>query len=198
MRVDFPINPKTFRICEDHWPAGTPVEKLPGGYDRPTVPPSIFPNVPDSQRPTHKPPPRPPKDPNKNLSIFNEKDKIKNFKTFKPETQLYEECQKRNQNIIISRSVDKLVCIFMSDDYSVCDGSIIVYNKKLLTSPLSIEAFRKGIRVTNLGSFLDPQNGLSKYSQFFEVVNRVRNFVPPFASVLGQIIPVLKVNIHVV
>ena len=33
---------------------------------------------------------------------------------------------------------------------------------------------------------------LSSYSQFFAVVNRIRNLVSAFTSVLGQIIPALK------
>ena len=80
----------------------------------------------------------------------------------------------------------------MSDDYSVCDGSIIVHNKSTLCFPLVLEAYSKGIRLTSLSSVLHPNNGLSRYSQFFEVVNRVRNFVPQMDSIIDKFTAVLN------
>ena len=77
-RENFVINPKTFWICENHWPTNTPMKKHPGGQTRPLDPPSIF-NVPSSCLPTPKvkAPHRAPKDHNKNLNLLLEKDKIK-------------------------------------------------------------------------------------------------------------------------
>ena len=66
----------------------------------------------------------------------------------------------------ISRSNEKFVCIFMSDDYSECDRSIIVYNKGTLTSPLTVKCVRKGIPLSALIFILNKNNGLSTYSQF--------------------------------
>ena len=48
---------------------------------------------------------------------------------------------------------------------------------------LSLKRLKKGIRVSTLSQILHPNNGLSTYSQFFEVVNRVDNFVPTAKSI---------------
>ena len=68
---------------------------------------------------------------------------------------------------------DKFICIFMSDNFSECTGSIIVHNKPTLCSHLVVEAFQSGIRLTTISSILNPNNSLAKYYQFFEVVNNV-------------------------
>ena len=60
-RENFEIDPLKFLICERHWPKDTPMKTVPGGYTRPTLPPSIFQNIPPSCLPTHKPEPRKPK-----------------------------------------------------------------------------------------------------------------------------------------
>lgn len=184
-RENFVINPKTFWICVNHWPTNCRMKKFPGGYTRPLDPPSIF-NVPSSCLPTPKAPPRAPKDQNKNLNLFLEKDKIKDFVSFKPDSRLEKESKAKSENLIISRSEDKFVCIFMSDNFSECHGSIIVTNKPTLCSPLVVEAYKNGIRITTLTPILHPNNGLSTYSQFFEVVNRFRNFVPQIDAILSK------------
>ena len=185
-RDKYKINPKTFRLCEKHWPDGVSLKKLPGGYTRPDDPPSIF-NVPPSCLSSPKAPPRQPKNPDKFLEMFTEQDKIKDFASFKPDERLLKESKEKCMNTIISRSNDKFVCIFMSDDYSKCEGSIVVYNKSTLTSPLTMKCFRKGIQLSNLSTILNKNNGISTYSQFFEIVNRVKNEVPSFDSVLEQV-----------
>ena len=181
-RKNFVIDPNKFWICERHWPTDAPMKTCPGGYKRPLDPPSIF-NVPPSCLPTPKPQPRPAKDENKNLDIFFQKDKITDFKRFNPDKQLIKICKEKNKNLIITRPTDKFVCLFMSSDFSECEGSIVVHNKSTLCSPLIVEAFQKGIRVSTLSQILHPNNGLSTYSQFFEVVNRVENFVPTAKSI---------------
>ena len=112
-----------------------PVKKFPRGYTRPIYPPSIF-NVPSSclSTPKVKAPHRAPKDHNKNLNLFLEKDKIKDFVSFKLDSRLEKESKAKSENLIISRSEDKFVCIFISDNFSFseCHGFIILTNKPTL------------------------------------------------------------------
>ena len=54
-RKNFVIDPAKFFICEKHWPLKPPMVKLPGGFTRPAIPPSVF-NVPSSCLLTAKPP----------------------------------------------------------------------------------------------------------------------------------------------
>ena len=91
---------------------------------------------------------------------------IHSFCDFSPDKEL----QKKYDNLIISRSEDKFVCIFMSKDFQVSDLSVIVYNESTLCSPLTLSDFKNGIRVP-LGKILNPNNGLNCYSQFFEAVH---------------------------
>ena len=191
-RANFVIKPKTFYICERHWPPEAQFITTPGGFTRPVDPPSIFPNVPSSCLQTPKPPPRPPKDPNKNLDFFNKRDKIRSFAEFSPDKELKDDCKKRGQKLIISRTEDKFICIFMSDNFSECTGSIIVHNKPTLCSPLVIEAFQSGIRLTTLSSILNPNNGLAKYSQFFAVVNNVINGFHSLDNIAEKVASVLE------
>ena len=71
-RENFVVNPAKFFICERHWPSNPPLIKLPGGFTRPALPPSVF-NVPSSCLPTSKPAPRPPKEEDKKLQYFLKK-----------------------------------------------------------------------------------------------------------------------------
>ena len=184
----FVIKPKTLYICERHWPPGTPMKTTPGGFTRPEVPPSIFPNVPPSCLPTPKPSPRQQKDPNQHLYHFLKKDKITSFVDFTPEKQLKQEFN----NVFVSRSEDKFSCVFMSEDCRESIGTIIVHNRPTLCSPLTVEAYSNGLRVTSLSQILNPNNGMSTYSQFFEVVNRVKNFVPNIEIVLFKVCGILE------
>ena len=208
-RVGFEIKRKTFWICLAHWPKDTPMKKIRGGFLVPKDPPSIF-NVPASCLPSPKAAPRPPKDENRQLNKFEKSDLITSFDNFSPDAQLRESYkeQNRTEKIIISRSVEKtdqgvvksrtFVCIFMSEDYSYSKGSIVVHDKPTMCSPLTIEAFQNGIRVTSLRAdkIVNPNNGLSRYSQFFEVVNRMRNFHPPTDIILQKISTTLEANIN--
>ncbi|KAF2347151.1 hypothetical protein FHG87_022094 [Trinorchestia longiramus] len=80
---------------------------------RPGIPPSIF-NVPASCLPSPKPAPRPAKVKDQQLRYFLPKDKITSFDAFKPERNL----QKQYKNLIISRSKERLVCLFMTDYFT--------------------------------------------------------------------------------
>ncbi|KAF2354838.1 Reverse transcriptase domain [Trinorchestia longiramus] len=72
---------------------------------------------------------------------FTEKDKITSFDAFKRERNL----PKQYKNLIISRSKERLVCLFMTDNFSECSLSVIAENKPTVCSPLTL---RPGARET--------------------------------------------------
>ncbi|GFR79412.1 coiled-coil domain-containing protein 108 [Elysia marginata] len=172
-REGFVIDPSQFFICEKHWPAETQMIKIPGASTRPVSPPSIF-DVPLSCLLTPKPAPRQPKVEDKQLNFFLQKDNIKSFIEFQPGKEL----TKMYENIVISRTVDKFVCIFMENDFCASYLTIIVHNKSTLCSPLTFYAFKNGVSVP-LGKILSPNNGLQYYSQFMEAVHSARNYSIP-------------------
>lgn len=184
-RENFVVDAAKFYICERHWPSDNEMVKIPGGSTRPTQPPSIF-DVPISCLPTPKPPPRPSKQEDKQLQHFLKKDKITSFTDFVPEKEL-----RKYDNILISRTDDRFVCLFMSKDFTKCESTIIVENKATLCSPLILTAYKKEIRVP-LGQILHPNNGLSSYSQFHEAVNTVRNYVIPTVDRILEMAAVLE------
>lgn len=182
----FKINPATFHICERHWPSDAPMKVIPGGHTVPAVPPSIF-NVPPSCLPTPKPGPRTTNAEDKQLKDFYMNDKIKSFAEFLPEKNL----RKKYRNLIISRTKEKFVCLFMSEKMTCCNLSIIVENRPTLCSPLIMSAYKKGINVS-ISKLLNPNNGLLYYSQFFESVHLAYNYVPPLNDVVDRIVSELE------
>lgn len=184
-RENFTIDSDKFFICERHWTDDPPMIKLPGGSTRPVIAPSVF-NVPKSCLPTPKPAPRPAKKEDKQLRHFLEKDKITSFDTFSPDRDLH----KTYSNLIISRSDGKFVCVFMTENFRECTLSVIVENKPTLCSPLTLSAFKDGISVP-LG-ILNPNNGLSSYSQFKEAVRLAVNYTVPLEHVLKNVVLCLQ------
>ena len=187
LRRDFVIDPEKFFICENHWPAdGYPLVKVPGGT-RPAVPPSIF-DVPTSCLPTSKSRRR--TDVSnieaRQLEYLKAKDEVTTFAAFQPEKEL----KKLYKNIIFSRTDDRLVCVFMTDDYSDSVLSVVVEDKATLTSPLSLKAFKSGIRVP-LGNYLHPNNGFKSHQMFFDAVRRAVNFEPHCDSLVEKIVSIL-------
>ncbi|KAF2364391.1 hypothetical protein FHG87_004848 [Trinorchestia longiramus] len=83
--------------------------------------------------------------------------------------------QKQYKNLIISRSKEKLVCLFMTDNFSECSLSVIFENK----SPLTLSAFKNGISVP-LFKILHPNNGLRSYTQSDETVCLAMNYLRDF------------------
>ncbi|KAF2347781.1 Reverse transcriptase domain [Trinorchestia longiramus] len=87
---------------------------------------SSFFNVPASCVPSSKPAPRLAKIEDQQLRYFLLKEKITSFDAFKPERNL----QKQYKNLIISSSKERLVCLFMTDNFrnenvfceNYCDG----------------------------------------------------------------------------
>lgn len=184
-REHFVINPETYRICERHWREGYAAKGI-GTKARPVDPPTEF-DVLKSCLPTPKPPPRTTNAEDRQLAFWRENDTIKDFSSFRPETEL----RKKYTNVIINRTNDRLVCVFMNDDFSESEVSIIVENKKTLTCVLTLIAFKSGIRVP-LGKILHPNNGMNSNSQFLEAVHIAVNFDPHCDSVTRKVVDILR------
>ncbi|KAF2354967.1 hypothetical protein FHG87_014278 [Trinorchestia longiramus] len=187
-RENFVVNPDKFFICEIHWGADPTLIKLRGGSMRPGIPPSIF-NVPASCLPSPKPAPRPVKVEDQQLRYFLHKGKITSFDAFKPERNL----QEQYKNLIISRSKERFVCLFMTDNFSECSMSVIVENKPTLCSPLTVSAFKNGISVP-LFKTLHPNNGLRSYTQFDETVRLAMNCNIPFDKTIQNVVTLLQAH----
>lgn len=186
-RKDFVIVSNKFFICERHWPSeSTPYIKLPGGFTRPATPPSIF-NVPRSCLPSPKPAPRKPKQQDEQLKYFLKKDLIHSFRDFSPDKDL----KKKYDNVIIHRSDEKFVCIFMTKDFQESHLTVIVWNKATLCSPLTLSAFKNGISIPSV-KILNPNNGLNYYSQFFEAVHVAYNYNLNVDDVINKVVLILK------
>ena len=99
--------------------------------------------------------------------------------------------QKKYDNLFISRSVDKFVCVFMSEDFKDVHLSIIVQNKSTLCSPVTFSAYRNGVSV-HLGNILNPNNGLNSYTQFFEAVHAAYNYTLQVDDVVDKILVILQ------
>ena len=177
---------KSFFVCEKHWPEDRPMKKLPGGTTRPAVAPSIF-DVPASCLPTSRPSPRPAKQVDRQLQFFMDKDKIKSFSDFVPDKEIH----KKYDNVVISRSSDRCAFLFMSSDFHECKMTVIVENKSTLCSSLVCYAYKNSVRVP-LGKFLNPNNGLSSYSQFDAVLHNCLNYKIPLGEVLRKIVTELQ------
>ncbi|KAF2346986.1 Zinc finger C2CH-type [Trinorchestia longiramus] len=186
-RENFAVNPDKFFIYEIHWGADPPLIKLHGGSMRPEIPPSIF-NVPASCLPSPKPAPRPAKVEDQQLRYFLQ-DKITSFDAFRPERNL----PKQYKNLIISRSKERHVCLFMTDNFSECSLSLIVKNKPTLCSPLTLSAFKNGSSVP-LFKTLHPNNGLRSYTQFDETVRLAMNYDIPFDKTIQNVVTFLQAH----
>ncbi|KAF2366014.1 Zinc finger C2CH-type [Trinorchestia longiramus] len=185
-RENFVVNPDKFFICEIHWSADPPLIKLRGGSMRPGIPPSIF-NVPASCLPSPKLTPHPAKVEDQQLRYFLQKDKITSFDTFKPEHNR----QKQYKNLIISRSKERLVCLFMTDNFSECSLSVIVENKPTLCSPLTLSVFKNGISVP-LFKTLHPNNGLRSYTQLDETLRLAMHYDILFDKTIENVVTLLQ------
>ena len=125
---------------------------------------------------------RQPKVEDKQLNYFLQKDKIASFGDFNAEKEL----RKTYKDIAISRTVDKFICIFMLSDFTESYMTVVVHNKSTLCSPLTMAVFKNGSSVP-LGKILNPNNGLSSYSQFIEAVRLAFNYRLPVDVVLKKV-----------
>ena len=187
VRDNFEVNADKFIICERHWNPDPPMINLPGGSTRPSIPPSVFPNVPKSCLPTPKPEPRTTNKEDRQLEHFRKKDKIVSFETFSPEKELH----KTYKNVIIHRTGEKILCLFMAENFHECTLTVIVENKPTLCSPLILSAYKDGVSVS-LGKILNPNRGLASYSQFYEAVRLAVMFEVPLEEVLKKVVCVLQ------
>ena len=128
-RNNFVLKPKLFYICELHWPVGYALKAVPGGT-RPADPPSIFS---ENVKKFHFPTPEtcrstePAKFAERQLEILKKRDEVTSFEKFRPEKELQK--QYKNKKIIMSRTKENLVCVFMTDNYSDSVLSFVVENQ---------------------------------------------------------------------
>ena len=101
-------------------PVDTQMVTIPFESTRPVSPPSIF-DVPSSCLPSPKPAPRQPTVEDQQLSYFLREDTILSFATLRPDKEL----NKPYKNIIISLTLDKVLCLFMQSDFSESNLTIV-------------------------------------------------------------------------
>lgn len=73
----------------------------------------------------------------------------------------------------------------MNDDYTSCLLPCIVFNKSTLTSPVTMSVFKDGIKVP-ISKYLEPNNGLRYYSQFFEALHCAVIFKLSLQDLIGD------------
>ena len=78
----------------------------------------------------------------------------------------------------------------MSSDFRKCELTVLVENKSTLCTPLVCFAYKNGIRA--LGTILNPNNGLSSYSQFDAVVHTCISYKIPLNEALRKVVTVLQ------
>ena len=79
----------------------------------------------------------------------------------------------------------------MTSDFRECELTVLVENKSTLCSCLVCFAYKNGIRVP-LGTILNPNNGLSSYSQFDAVVHTCLSYKIPLDEALRKVVTVLQ------
>ena len=115
------------------------------------------------------------------------RDRIKSFSDFVPDKKI----NKDYDNVVITRRSDRCAFLFMSPDFRECEMTVLVENKSTLCSPLTCFAYKSGVRVPQ-GTILNPNNGLSSYSQFYAVVHTCLNYKIPLDKVLMKVVAVLQ------
>jgi hypothetical protein len=56
-----------------------------------------------------------------------------------------------------------------------------------MCSPLTLVGYKKGVKVPIPQVFLNPNNGLTRYSQFYEAVNFITHYEHPVNRVLAKV-----------
>ena len=166
-RADINTQTATIFVCERHWPTDAQFHITPGGHSKPSGPPSVF-DVPPSCLPIPKPKPRTTNEPDAQLRYFLECDRISDYDSFHPESDL---SKKYSNNVIFfQRNADSLKCTFLSSNLESVLILVTVFNRKTTTSPLTLTITKQGFRVP-LKKLLNPNNGLTSVSQFFDCVH---------------------------
>ena len=142
-----------------------------GGLQRPKLPPSVF-NLPPSCLASPTAPARKEKIEFATQSYFDKKDKLTSFTDFSPEKGLY----KKYKDLLVSRCKEKVVYLFMNECGSESQIVITVEDKSTLCSPLTLTAHKMGEKIAFPKNVVGPNNGFSRYSQFYEAVNFSLNY----------------------
>ena len=190
----FKTDSDKFIICENHWPKSYALKAISGGT-RPADIPSIFWDDKGNPLPTSvfkTPTTHRSTDfsnfEQRQIDYLKSKDEIKTFEDFKPEKELL---KLYGENVVFSRTGSKLLCVFMNNDCSESLMTIVVENSKTLTSPCTLKAYKKGIRVP-LKSSLHPNNGFKSRQMFFDAVNRALKFEFQCTSLLDKALDILS------
>lgn len=83
----------------------------------------------------------------------------------------------------------------MNDDFSEAFLSVVVENIQTMTSPLTMKAFKNGIRVP-LGKYLRPNNGFNSHQTFYDAVRQAVKFEPECDALLDKIVCTLFNHIN--
>lgn len=169
-RSDIDMESAKIFVCERHWPADANFRRTPGGYSKPSVPPSVF-SVPRSCLPTTKTKHRSTNAEDAQLKYFLQCDKITDFDSFNPEKCL----SKKYANLHIQRDSNSLKCVFLSDDLQRVVLLVTVTNARTTSSPLTLIIRKQGYRVP-LKRLLNPNNGLCSVTQFFDCIHFALNY----------------------
>ena len=100
--------------------------------------PSVAYNVPASYLPSAKPAPRPAKVEDKQLRNFLQKDTITSFDAFK------RDLQKQCKNLIISKSEERFVCLFMTENFRESSLSIACRKQTHFVLPNDLHRVQEG------------------------------------------------------
>ena len=80
----------------------------------------------------------------------------------------------------------------MTQDFLATDLTITVKNTPTLCSPLSLTAYKEGVRVPLGNKILNPNNGLRYYSQFFEAVHAAHIYSLEEEDVINKTLSTLQ------
>ena len=82
----------------------------------------------------------------------------------------------------------------MNEDFSDALLTVIVYNVGTMTSPVTMKAFKNGIRVP-LGKYLQPNNGFISHQTFYDAVKQSLKFEPSCDDLHEKIVDVLSAHL---
>ena len=74
----------------------------------------------------------------------------------------------------------------MNDSCSESQIVVTVTDKSTLCSPLTFSALKNGIKVNIPKTIINPNNGIARYSQYFEAINFVVQHQVPLKSMLEK------------
>ena len=89
-------------------------------------------------------------------------------------------------NLLFLKSEANFMCFFMNDICSESHIVVTVTDKSTLCSPLTFSAFKNGIKVNIPKTIINPNNGIDRYSQYFEAINFVVQHQVPLEPMLEK------------